>query len=103
MVRVQILDTSHCSVSNWPALFHRLFLDAFPASVPYSARDAFRRLRQSDDGDFMIEDNDEDFDFEYEDDDDAEEPDVDLENKYYSAKGQRLGLACSGSNAHFPR
>jgi COP9 signalosome complex subunit 2 len=51
----------------------------------------------------MIEDNDEDFDFEYEDDDDAEEPDVDLENKYYSAKGQRLGLACSGSNAHFPR
>lgn len=36
--------------------------------------------------DFMVEDGDEDFGFEYEDDD-VEEPDVDLENKYYSAKG----------------
>ncbi|KAJ3249160.1 hypothetical protein HDU77_007842 [Chytriomyces hyalinus] len=38
-----------------------------------------------DDDDFMVED-DEEFDFEYEDEDN-EEPDVDLENKYYSAKG----------------
>ncbi|KAJ3299090.1 COP9 signalosome complex subunit 2 [Rhizoclosmatium sp. JEL0117] len=33
-----------------------------------------------------MEDEDEEFDFEYEDEDN-EEPDVDLENKYYSAKG----------------
>ncbi|KAI9341336.1 PCI domain-containing protein [Obelidium mucronatum] len=39
-----------------------------------------------DDDDFMVEDDEEDFDFEYEDEDN-EEPDVDLENKYYSAKG----------------
>ncbi|ORY44451.1 PCI-domain-containing protein [Rhizoclosmatium globosum] len=39
-----------------------------------------------DDDDFMMEDEDEEFDFEYEDEDN-EEPDVDLENKYYSAKG----------------
>ncbi|KAH6562944.1 hypothetical protein BASA50_000200 [Batrachochytrium salamandrivorans] len=38
--------------------------------------------------DFMVEDGDEDFGFEYEDDD-VEEPDVDLENKYYSAKGHK--------------
>ncbi|KAJ3029851.1 UNVERIFIED_CONTAM: COP9 signalosome complex subunit 2 [Siphonaria sp. JEL0065] len=40
-----------------------------------------------DDDDFMVEDgSDEEFDFEYEDEDN-DEPDVDLENKYYSAKG----------------
>lgn len=41
----------------------------------------------------MIEDNDEDFDFEYEDDDDVEEPDVGLENTYYSAKGPLVSTA----------
>ncbi|KAI8612620.1 PCI domain-containing protein [Chytriomyces sp. MP71] len=39
-----------------------------------------------DEDDFMVEDGEDDFDFEYEDEDN-EEPDVDLENKYYSAKG----------------
>ncbi|KAF9204282.1 COP9/signalosome complex subunit Csn2 [Haplosporangium sp. Z 27] len=43
----------------------------------------------SDDDDFMMEEEeDEDYDFDYEDDD-AEEPDVDLENKYYNAKGHK--------------
>ncbi|KAJ3071277.1 COP9/signalosome complex subunit Csn2 [Podochytrium sp. JEL0797] len=42
----------------------------------------------SDDGDdFMVEDDDEEFDFEYENASDDEEADVDLENKYYGAKG----------------
>ena len=35
----------------------------------------------------MMEDEEEEFDFEYEDEDGDEEPDVDLENKYYNAKG----------------
>ena len=47
----------------------------------------------SDDDDFMMEE-DEDFDFEYEsgDEEGGEEDDanVDLENKYYSAKGMTL-------------
>ncbi|CAG8444215.1 9165_t:CDS:10 [Diversispora eburnea] len=38
------------------------------------------------DDDFMLEDDDEDYNFDYEDDE-QEEPDVDLENKYYNAKG----------------
>ena len=33
-----------------------------------------------------VEDGDEEYDFNYEDEDN-EEPDVDLENKYYNAKG----------------
>ncbi|KAG2177107.1 hypothetical protein INT43_007763 [Umbelopsis isabellina] len=41
----------------------------------------------SDDDDFMMED-DEEYDFDYEDDE-QEEPDVDLENKYYSAKARK--------------
>ena len=41
----------------------------------------------SDDDDFMMEeDEDQDYDFDYEDDE-QDEPDVDLENKYYNAKG----------------
>ncbi|KAI8926945.1 PCI domain-containing protein [Entophlyctis helioformis] len=40
--------------------------------------------------DFMAEDGDEDFGFEFEDDnEDDDEPDVDLENKYYNAKGHK--------------
>lgn len=42
----------------------------------------------SDDDDFMVEDDEEDFDFEYEDEDN-DAPDVDLENKYYGAKGMK--------------
>ncbi|KAG0234097.1 hypothetical protein BGW41_001234 [Actinomortierella wolfii] len=42
----------------------------------------------SDDDDFMMEEEDEDYDFDYEDED-GEEPDVDLENKYYNAKGHK--------------
>lgn len=42
-------------------------------------------INMSDD-DFMLEDDDEDYNFDYEDDE-QEEPDVDLENKYYNAKG----------------
>ena len=38
------------------------------------------------DDDFMLEDDEEDYNFDYEDDE-QEEPDVDLENKYYNAKG----------------
>jgi len=42
-----------------------------------------------DDDDFMMEEEeDEDYDFDYEDED-GEEPDVDLENKYYNAKGHK--------------
>ncbi|CAG8606029.1 10341_t:CDS:10, partial [Scutellospora calospora] len=41
------------------------------------------------DDDFMLEDDDEeDYNFDYEDDD-PEEPDVNLENKYYSAKARK--------------
>lgn len=60
----------------------------------------------SDDDDFMLEDEEEvsmpacftresgwrwlqDYDFDYEDDEE-EEPDVDLENKYYNAKGSAM-------------
>ncbi|KAJ3334203.1 COP9 signalosome complex subunit 2 [Blyttiomyces sp. JEL0837] len=43
-------------------------------------------MSDMDDDDFMVED-DEEYDFEYENDGDDEEPDVDLENKYYGAKG----------------
>ncbi|KAJ3414073.1 COP9 signalosome complex subunit 2 [Chytridiales sp. JEL 0842] len=43
-------------------------------------------MSDMDDDDYMVEDEVEDFDFEYEDEDN-EEPDVDLENKYYEAKG----------------
>lgn len=39
-----------------------------------------------DDGDFIMDEDDQDYDFDYEDDE-QEEPDVDLENKYYNAKG----------------
>jgi len=42
----------------------------------------------SDDDDFMMEDDEEEYDFDYEDDE-QEEPDVDLENKYYSAKARK--------------
>ncbi|TPX43352.1 hypothetical protein SeMB42_g04758 [Synchytrium endobioticum] len=41
-----------------------------------------------DDDNFMVEDGDEEYDFNYEDEDN-EEPDVDLENKYYNAKGSK--------------
>ena len=41
----------------------------------------------SDDDDFMMEE-DEEFDFEYESGEEEEEGNVDLENKYYSAKGE---------------
>ncbi|TPX34401.1 hypothetical protein SmJEL517_g02974 [Synchytrium microbalum] len=41
-----------------------------------------------DDDAFMVEDGDEEYDFNYEDEDN-EEPDVDLENKYYNAKGSK--------------
>ncbi|ORX63605.1 PCI-domain-containing protein [Basidiobolus meristosporus CBS 931.73] len=40
------------------------------------------------DDDFMMEEEDEEYDFDYEDDE-QEEPDVDLENKYYNAKGRK--------------
>ena len=52
-----------------------------------------------DDDDFMVNEkrpdwsqveDDQDFDFEYEDEDN-DEPDVDLENRYYNAKGAYLG------------
>lgn len=41
------------------------------------------------DDDFMMDSDQEDFDFEYEDDGDEESPDVDIENQYYNAKGQK--------------
>ncbi|KAJ3094373.1 COP9 signalosome complex subunit 2 [Phlyctochytrium planicorne] len=44
-------------------------------------------MSDMDDDDFMVEDEEE-YDFEYEEDD-GEEPDVDLENKYYGAKGMK--------------
>ncbi|KAK9728066.1 COP9/signalosome complex subunit Csn2 [Basidiobolus ranarum] len=40
------------------------------------------------DDDFMMEEEEEEYDFDYEDDE-QEEPDVDLENKYYNAKGRK--------------
>ncbi|KAK3847187.1 MAG: PCI domain-containing protein [Linnemannia gamsii] len=42
----------------------------------------------SDDDFMMEEEEDEDYDFDYEDED-GDEPDVDLENKYYNAKGHK--------------
>ncbi|KAJ3092946.1 COP9 signalosome complex subunit 2 [Quaeritorhiza haematococci] len=42
-----------------------------------------------DDDAFMVEDEDEDFAFDYESDEENAEPDVDLENKYYNAKGRK--------------
>ncbi|KAI9364925.1 PCI domain-containing protein [Zopfochytrium polystomum] len=45
-------------------------------------------MSDMDDDDFMMEDDEEqDFDFEYEDDEQDEDAPVDLENKYYGAKG----------------
>lgn len=41
----------------------------------------------SGDDDFMQEDDQEVYEFEYDDDDDDEEPNVDMENQYYNAKG----------------
>ena len=52
----------------------------------------FTELRGMDDDDFMQED--EDYGFEYESDD-GEEPDVDLENSYYNAKGMLCCVVCS--------
>ncbi|KAI9745300.1 MAG: hypothetical protein M1818_001580 [Claussenomyces sp. TS43310] len=43
----------------------------------------------SDDGDDFMQDSEEEYDFEYEDDGEEESGDVDIENKYYSAKQMR--------------
>ncbi|KAF2089985.1 PCI-domain-containing protein [Saccharata proteae CBS 121410] len=44
----------------------------------------------SSDDDFMQESDQEDYDFDYEDDDDEQTGDVDIENRYYSAKQNKL-------------
>lgn len=44
----------------------------------------------SDNDDFMQDSEQEDYDFDYEDDDDEDQGgDVDIENKYYNAKGMK--------------